>query len=209
MENPKFFGQLLIITAPSGAGKTSLIKSLLQTEDQLKVAVSHTTRPIRPGEREGSDYFFVSKESFRKQREAGEFFESAEVFGHLYGTGIKDLETKLSSGVDVILEIDWQGAKQVRSQVCHSVWVFIAPPSINALQTRLETRGQDSRHTINDRMNAAREEISHWKDADYLIINDAFDVALAQLRSIVNVMRLRTSREKDSLTNLMNALITK
>ena len=200
-------GQLLIISAPSGAGKTSLIKALLDRDARVEVSVSHTTRPMRPGEQEGVNYFFVSQENFESMREAGAFFESAEVFGHFYGTSLTQLETRLSEGADVILEIDWQGAQQVRKLLPDSAWLFILPPSIDALKTRLQTRGQDNDETIEVRMRAARDEMSHWDEADYLIINDDFDTALGELQAVVRSLRLRTGQQQSALHDLIEDLL--
>ena len=200
-------GQLLIISAPSGAGKTSLIKALVDAETRIEVSVSHTTRPMRPGERDGINYYFVSEAEFLSLRDAGAFFEWAEVFGNFYGTGIAQLEARLAEGADVILEIDWQGAQQVRRLLPDSAWAFILPPSVDALKSRLQSRGQDNDNTIDVRMGAARSEISHWEEADYLIINDDFDTALTELRAVVHSLRLRTSQQRIVLDELINSLL--
>ena len=200
-------GQLLIVSAPSGAGKTSLIKALMEQDQRVEVSVSHTTRPQRPGEVEGVNYFFVSTETFHEMREAGAFFESAEVFGHFYGTSLTQLEARLSDGADVILEIDWQGAQQVRKLLPDSTWLFILPPSLKALKARLQARGQDAEATIEIRMRAARDEMSHWDEADYLIINDQFDSALEALQALVRSLRLRTGQQQSVLQNLIEDLL--
>ena len=201
-------GQLLIVSAPSGAGKTSLIKALMEQDQRVEVSVSHTTRPQRPGEVEGVNYFFISTETFHEMREAGAFFESAEVFGHFYGTSLTQLEARLSDGADVILEIDWQGAQQVRKLLPDSAWLFILPPSLEALKSRLQARGQDAEDTIDLRMRAARDEMSHWDEADYLIINDQFDVALEALQALVRSLRLRTGQQQSTLQDLIEDLLT-
>ena len=201
-------GQLLIVSAPSGAGKTSLIKALMEQDQRVEVSVSHTTRPQRPGEVEGVNYFFVSTETFHEMREAGAFFEFAEVFGHLYGTSLTQLEARLSDGADVILEIDWQGAQQVRKLLPDSAWLFILPPSLEALKSRLQARGQDAEDTIDLRMRAARDEMSHWDEADYLIINNQFDVALEALQALVRSLRLRTGQQQSALQDLIEDLLT-
>lgn len=201
-------GQLLIVSAPSGAGKTSLIKALMEQDQRVEVSVSHTTRPQRPGEVEGVNYFFISTETFHEMREAGAFFESAEVFGHFYGTSLTQLEARLSDGADVILEIDWQGAQQVRELLPDSAWLFILPPSLEALKSRLEARGQDAEDTIDLRMRAARDEMSHWDEADYLIINDQFDSALEALQALVRSLRLRTGQQQSALQDLIEDLLT-
>ena len=200
-------GQLLIISAPSGAGKTSLIKALVDSDDRIEVSVSHTTRPQRPGEQDGKNYFFVSETTFLSLRENGAFFEWAEVFGHHYGTRIAQLEARLAQGADVVLEIDWQGAQQVRKLVPDSAWAFILPPSIDSLKARLESRGQDNDDTIGVRMAAAQAEISHWEEADYLIINENFDNALTDLRAVVQSLRLRTSQQRLALNELIAHLL--
>ena len=195
------------MSAPSGAGKTSLIKALMEQDQRVEVSVSHTTRPQRPGEVEGVNYFYVSTETFHEMREAGAFFESAEVFGHFYGTSLTQLEARLSGGADVILEIDWQGAQQVRKLLPDSAWLFILPPSLKALKARLQARGQDAEDTIEIRMRAARDEMSHWDEADYLIINDQFDSALEALQALVRSLRLRTGQQQSVLQNLIEDLI--
>ena len=200
-------GQLLIVSAPSGAGKTSLIKALMEQDQRVEVSVSHTTRPQRPGEVEGVNYFFISTETFQEMREAGAFFESAEVFGHFYGTSLTQLEARLSDGADVILEIDWQGAQQVRQLLPDSAWLFILPPSLEALKSRLQARGQDADDTIEIRMRAARDEMSHWDEADYLIINDQFNSALEALQALVRSLRLRTGQQQSALQNLIEDLL--
>ena len=195
------------MSAPSGAGKTSLIKALMEQDQRVEVSVSHTTRPQRPGEVEGVNYFFILTETFHEMREAGAFFESAEVFGHFYGTSLIQLEARLSDGADVILEIDWQGAQQVRKLLPDSAWLFILPPSLRALKARLQARGQDAEDTIEIRMRAARDEMSHWDEADYLIINDQFDSALEALQALVRSLRLRTGQQQSVLQNLIEDLL--
>ena len=177
---------MLIVSAPSGAGKTSLIKALMEKDQRVEVSVSPTTRPQRPGEVEGVNYFFISTETFDEMREAGAFFESAEVFGHFYGTSLTQLEVRLSDGADVILEIDWQGANQVRSVFKSGVSIFVLPPSVGELRQRLFDRGKDSVVVIERRMAEARKEISHWKDADYVIINDNFQIACEKLQQLLS-----------------------
>ena len=195
------------MSAPSGAGKTSLIKALIEQDQRVEVSVSHTTRPQRPSELEGVNYFFVSTETFHEMREAGAFFEFAEVFGHFYGTSLTQLEARLSDGADVILEIDWQGAQQVRKLLPDSAWLFILPPSLEALKSRLQARGQDAEDTIEIRMRAARDEMSHWDEADYLIINDQFDSALEALQALVRSLRLRTVQQGSAIQNLIEDLL--
>lgn len=179
----------------------------MEQDERVEVSVSHTTRPQRPGEAEGVNYFFISTEVFHEMREAGAFFESAEVFGHLYGTSLAQLESRLSDGADVILEIDWQGAQQVRKLLPDSAWLFILPPSLDALRARLHARGQDEEDTIDIRMRAARDEMSHWDEADYLIINDEFETALEALQALVRSLRLRTGQQQSALQDLIEDLL--
>jgi len=170
-------GTLFIFSAPSGAGKTSLVKALLQAMDGIEVSVSHTTRPPRPGEVDGVDYHFVDVPTFEKMVAEGAFLEHARVFDNYYGTARSSVEARLQAGVDVILEIDWQGARLVREQ--------FLPPSREALEVRLRGRGQDSDEVIARRMRDAVREMSHYAEFDYLVINDDFEVALGELRAIV------------------------
>lgn len=201
-------GTLYTISAPSGAGKTSLVNALLnQGDTRLCVSVSHTTRPRRPGETHGVNYHFVSREEFLTMRAAGTFLESAEVFGNLYGTSALWVQSQLSSGMDVILEIDWQGADQVR-QLIDTKGIFILPPSLETLQHRLDSRGQDDQATIDRRMQQAHDEISHYEAADYLIINDDFDTALDDLRAIVRAARLEQAHQLNNRGDLLRNLLT-
>ena len=201
-------GTLYTISAPSGAGKTSLVAALLNGGDrQLCVSVSHTTRPQRPGEVEGANYHFVSHAQFVTMRERGVFLESAEVFGNLYGTSREWVDAQLQAGRDVILEIDWQGAAQVRSLVPATRSIFILPPSLDALRQRLIARGQDDSSTIDRRMEQARQEISHYTEADFLIINEQFDTALDDLRAIFRAMRLTRAHQLLDHTDLLRELL--
>jgi guanylate kinase len=201
-------GTLYIISAPSGAGKTSLIKALLQQDPQLVVSVSHTTRAKRPGEVEGQDYHFVSVDQFNALIEQGQFLEYAEVFGNKYGTSQSWVRTQLASGRDVILEIDWQGAQQVRRLMRETVTVFILPPSRATLRERLAKRGQDSDATIAQRMAAAMDEMSHYPEYDYLVINDRFEVALDQLASLFKARRLRQEVQQQVQADLLRELLS-
>ncbi|MDY6889973.1 MAG: guanylate kinase [Pseudomonadota bacterium] len=201
-------GTLYIISAPSGAGKTSLIKALLQQDPQLVVSVSHTTRAKRPGEVEGQDYHFVSVDQFNALIEQGQFLEYAEVFGNKYGTSQSWVRTQLASGRDVILEIDWQGAQQVRRLMRETVTVFILPPSRATLRERLAKRGQDSDTTIAQRMAAAMDEMSHYPEYDYLVINDRFEVALDQLASLFKARRLRQEVQQQVQADLLRELLS-
>ncbi len=189
-------GTLYTISAPSGAGKTSLVNALLADGDNaLCVSISHTTRTMRPGEQNGVNYHFVSLEQFQSMRNAGDFLESAEVFGNLYGTSRIWVQEQLDQGMDVILEIDWQGAEQVRKLIKPVKSIFILPPSLPTLQERLTGRGQDDEATISGRMQLAKNEISHYGEADYLVINDQFDSALDDLRAIIRAARLEREQQ--------------
>jgi guanylate kinase len=184
-------GTLYIISAPSGAGKTSLVKALLARVDGVAVSVSHTTRAPRPGEQDGVDYHFIDKARFETLVTAGEFLEHAQVFGNYYGTRRATLEERLKAGLDVILEIDWQGARQAFEAFPHAVKVFILPPSRGALYRRLQGRGQDSEEVIQRRMAEAVSEMRHYDEYHYLVFNDEFDTALAELEALFRAGRLR------------------
>jgi guanylate kinase len=199
-------GSLFILCAPSGAGKTSLVKELLAQEPAIRLSVSYTTRPPRAGERDGVDYHFVSREEFLRREAAGEFLESAFVHGNHYGTSLAWIERQLAEG-DVLLEIDWQGAAQVRRLTRDSVSIFILPPSFAALGERLRTRGLDSETVIASRLAAARDEMRHVAEFDYVIINDDFGRAVADLRAVVHAARLRTPLELDRRHGLLNGLL--
>ena len=198
---------LFIVTAPSGAGKTSLVKALVESTDALYVSVSHTTRAPREAEVDGVNYNFVSQEQFFAMREAQEFFESAEVYGNFYGTSKTWVNEQLDAGTDVILEIDWQGARQVREQHPEACSIFILPPSLKALTERLTGRGQDDADTIARRMQQAVAEISHVEEADYIVVNDDFDKALSELRGLVLAQRLLADVQLDRLTPMLAELL--
>jgi guanylate kinase len=178
-------GNLFIISAPSGAGKTSLVKALVDSTPEVVVSVSHTTREMRPGEVDGENYFFSSYDKFLQMIKKNEFLEYAKVFGHFYGTSIASVEQQLEQGLKVILEIDWQGAEQVREQIYGTQSIFILPPSKQELQARLRGRGQDSEETIIRRMRDAESEISHFDEFDHIVLNDDFDQALHDLTALV------------------------
>ena len=178
-------GQLFVISAPSGAGKTSLVRALMERSDTTGVAISHTTRARRPEETDGINYHFVTEVEFTAMVDDGEFLESATVFEHLYGTSTSAVNLILHQGKHLILEIDWQGAAQVRQKLPGAQSIFIFPPSLSALRDRLETRAQDDVETVDKRMSAAFEELSHWREFDYLIVNDHFDTALAELQAVI------------------------
>jgi guanylate kinase len=188
-------GLLFVITAPSGAGKTSLISALLKDDDRLFLSVSHTTRAPRPGEREGREYHFVSEDTFAAMLGRGEFLESAEVHGHRYGTSHRAIAEAMAGGHDLVLEIDWQGAQQVRRLLPGCTGIFLLPPSLAELERRLRARGHDSEAVIRRRMENAREELLHAPEFDYAIINAEFDVARRDLKAIIRSERLRTPRQ--------------
>lgn len=200
-------GQLYIIAAPSGAGKTSLIRAFLQAETGIALSISHTTRPKRPGEVDGVDYHFVTPDVFQAQVAAGDFLEHAQVFGNFYGTSQSAVTQQLATGQDVILEIDWQGAQQVRRLMPQCIGIFIVPPTRAALLTRLQQRNQDSAAVIEGRMQAARDEMTHYPEFDYLIVNEVFATALADLQAIVRGQRLTLMRQQGVLQALLNDLL--
>jgi guanylate kinase len=179
-------GSLFIIAAPSGGGKTSLVNALLKNDHRLVLSVSHTTRAARPGEVDGQHYHFVTESEFEKMVKNGDFMEHARVFDHHYGTNSDSVASQLEQGHDVILEIDWQGARQVRSVFPDCCPVFIIPPSLEDLRKRLTGRGQDSAQVIQRRMRDAQAEISHWAEFDHLVVNDDFETALEELQAIIN-----------------------
>lgn len=197
-------GLLFIVSSPSGGGKTSLVKTLLEAEPQLRLSVSYTTRPPRPGEEDGRDYHFVSAPEFERMLEAGEFLESAVIYGNRYGTSQKLIEREQAQGRDVVLEIDWQGAQQIRRVMRQVVSVFILPPSPEVLEARLRARGQDSEDVVARRLASAREEISHVSEYEYVIINDDFNRAAQDLRSIIRAERLKLARQLARNVNLVN-----
>jgi guanylate kinase len=204
----KNIGKLYIISAPSGAGKTSLVRQLLVEVDNLIVSISHTTRPIRPGETQGEDYFFVSAAQFQDSLANQELLEHALVFDHYYGTAKATVENSLSKGLDVILEIDWQGAQQIRKIRPDCLSIFILPPSTEILEQRLHNRGQDDDQVIVRRMRDAVTEISHHTEFDYILVNDAFDRALTELKSIIIANRLTKERQQHHLKSLIAALLS-
>jgi len=181
-----------MIVAPSGAGKSSLVDALLQADAGLKLSLSTTTRAPRSGEVDGKNYRFVSKEAFIQEKEQGHFLEWAEVHGHFYGTSKPWIDAQMQAGSDVVLEIDWQGAQQIRKLIPSAQWIFIFPPSINALEERLRKRGQDDEATITRRLAAAHVELLHAHEADYIVVNDSFDQALVDLKHILASSRLRS-----------------
>jgi guanylate kinase len=200
-------GTLYTVSAPSGAGKTSLVTALVESNPEVCVSVSHTTRPMRPGEQNGVNYHFVSHETFEQMLEEGAFLEHAQVFSNLYGTSQRWVQEQLNQGMDVILEIDWQGAQQVRKLMPDTVSLFILPPSLACLRQRLTGRGQDDASVIEARMSEAINEISHYVAADYLIINDDFTIALAQFQALITSQHLRLARQAERHRHLLQELL--
>jgi len=201
-------GLLLIVSAPSGAGKTSLVAALLERDPQLTMSVSHTTRERRLREQDGVNYHFVSRDAFLEMAGRDEFLEHAEVFGHLYGTSSGSVATERDKGRDVILEIDYQGARQIRARYPDAISIFILPPSRTTLAQRLEKRGEDSESVIRERLAKARSEIASYAEYDYLVVNDAFQDALDDLAAIVRAERLRLGRQHARLGSLLNELLS-
>jgi len=203
-------GNLFILSAPSGAGKSSLINALLKQESSrpMQVSVSHTTRDARPGENNGEHYHFVSVNHFKKQIKQNAFYEYAEVFDNYYGTSEVAIDEQLAQGIDVFLDIDWQGAQQVRMKKPSVTTIFISPPSKDELEKRLRGRGQDSDDVIASRMAQAQAECSHFQEFDYIIINDDFDQALVDLTTIVNNQRLKRSQQVGQHKALLNELVS-
>lgn len=200
-------GTLYIVSAPSGAGKTSLVKALIDSEAQIRVSVSHTTRAMRPGEVDGVNYHFTSREQFHAMLDKAEFLEHAEVFGNLYGTSQEWVKQTLREGFDLILEIDWQGAQQVRRLMPESKSIFILPPTQEALRHRLTNRGQDSGEIIEQRMREAVSEMSHYVEYDYLLINDDFAHALSDLKAIFRSNQLLQNPQQQRHSGLLSELL--
>jgi guanylate kinase len=201
-------GNLFIVAAPSGGGKTSLVRKLVGSLKDIVISISHTTRSLRPGESEGVDYFYVDQPTFIRMAENGEFLEHATVFNHFYGTSQAQITQRLEAGIDVVLDIDWQGAEQIRHSFPESVSIFIIPPSMDILKQRLVDRKRDDEQTIERRMQSARDELSHYNEFDYLIVNDDFDKAAAELMSIVVAQRLRTHRQSEQQSKLLSFLLS-
>ncbi|MGP4842844.1 guanylate kinase [Marinobacter sp. 1Y8] len=208
MTQPAGKGTLYIVSAPSGAGKTSLVAAMLARDPALCVSVSHTTRPMRPGEQDGINYHFTEREVFTSMINKSAFLEHAEVFGNYYGTSQHWVEETLEQGRDVILEIDWQGAVQVRRLLPDCVSIFIVPPSPESLRERLTGRGQDAPEVIERRLREAADECSHALEFDYLVVNDQFDQALGDLLSIVRAQRLRVEPQEVRHADLLSALVS-
>jgi len=192
------------VVAPSGAGKTSLVDALLKREPNIHLSPSYTTRAPRQGEKDGVDYFFISREKFEKMIAAGEFLEHADVYGNYYGTSRKWIESELAGDHDVLLEIDWQGAHQVRKLFPHMAGIFILPPSLGELRNRLKSRGKDSPEAIEKRMASARDEISHVLEFEYIIVNEQFEAALADLVAVVRAARVSRAQQSVRLSGLID-----
>ena len=204
-------GSLFIITAASGTGKTSLVKQLLATTNDLTVSVSHTTREPRPGEIDGHHYHFTDVDKFVTAISESQFLEHAEVFGNYYGTSEQSVRAQLDAGVDVILEIDWQGALQGKKIFTDAIMIFILPPSIATLRQRLSTRGQDSMEVIEQRLAGAVNEMAQYVNFDYVIINDSFEVALTELKAIIvadrQTLKRQQQRYQRTITNLLSNIV--
>lgn len=205
---PTLAGSLYIVSAPSGAGKTSLVNALIQSVPDIMVSVSYTTRAMRPGEQHGVHYYFVDIPQFERMLAEQRFLEHAKVFDNYYGTSRDWVREQLAKGVDVILEIDWQGARQIKQQIPESVGVFILPPSANTLEARLRSRGQDSDEVIQRRMRDAINEMAHYREYDYLVVNDHFDTALRDLKAIVLSRRLRQAVQAERLGPVLAKLLS-
>ena len=201
-------GTLYIVAAPSGAGKSSIVNAVLARDNDIALSISFTSRAARPGERHAQHYHFISADEFKAMIRAGDFFEYAEVHGDWKGTARQSVEPQLAAGKDVLLEIDWQGARQVRDKVPGAVSVFILPPSRQALDERMRKRGQDSESVIAQRLAAAREEMSHYGEFDYVIVNEVFETAVAEMCSIFTASRLRREAQKVRHAGLIQALLT-
>lgn len=207
MMSETVYGNVYIVAAPSGGGKTSLVRALLASVADIDVSVSHTTRQARPGETDGKDYFFVDEQRFLAMVNDGDFVEHAEVFGRYYGTSQAQINARLAAGVDVVLDIDWQGARQIRARFPDAISVFIVPPSLTILRERLHARKQDDETVINARMLQAQDEMSHFSEFDYLLINDDFERTALELQSIVLANRLKTTRQSAKHVKLLSLLL--
>lgn len=204
----QYLGSLFIVAAPSGGGKTSLVKKLVRELGDIDVSISHTTRDMRAAEVSGVDYFFVDEPEFQRMVNAGKFVEHARVFNHYYGTSVAQLQDRLRAGIDIVLDIDWQGAQQIKRTFADAVSIFIVPPSLDILKQRLMDRRRDDAQVIQDRMQQACDEMSHYNEFDYLIVNDSFEVAAAELQAIVIAQRLRMSRQVVQQRKLLSFLLS-
>jgi len=200
-------GTLYIVAAPSGAGKSSIVNATLARDPRISLSISFTSRAARPGERHAQHYHFVSADAFQRMIDAGDFFEYARVHGDWKGSARQSVEPQLAAGQDVLLEIDWQGARQVREKVPDAVSVFILPPSRDALEQRMRKRGQDTEEVIAQRLSAAREEMSHYGEFDYVIVNEVFDTAVDEMCAIFTASRLRREQQQAEHGGLIDALL--
>ncbi len=200
-------GTLYIVAAPSGAGKSSLVNAVLSRETGIALSISFTSRKARPGERHAQHYHFISKEDFEAMIAKGDFFEHALVHGDYKGTAKQSVEPQLAAGKDVLLEIDWQGARQVREKLPDVISIFILPPSKEALETRMRNRGQDTEQVITQRLANAREEMSHYSEFDYVIVNEHFDAAVSELRAIFQAQRLKQDAQQQRYEGLIKTLL--
>ncbi|QBS12043.1 guanylate kinase [Legionella geestiana] len=201
-------GSVFVVAAPSGGGKTSLVKALVRDIADIVVSTSHTTREQRPGEVDGVDYFFIDEPAFEAMVAEEAFVEHARVFGHYYGTSVAEIRERLANGLDVVLDIDWQGAAQIRRLFPGAVTVFVIPPSLTVLRERLEKRGRDNEAVIDSRMEQARAEMQHFSEFDYLIVNDVFEEASEALKAIVMSERHRVARQAMSHRKLLSTLLS-
>ncbi|MFQ3185176.1 MAG: guanylate kinase [Marinomonas primoryensis] len=204
----KHKGNLFILSAPSGAGKSTLYKALLNQDDKVRISISHTTRAPRTGEEHGREYYFIDNESFLDMIAEDAFFEHAQVFDNYYGTSKESIFGMLEQGLDVILEIDWQGARQIRQFYPEAIGIFILPPSLPALEERLRSRATDTDDVIQRRMAKAVNEMSHYHEYDFVVVNDDFDAALSQMTAIFMAMRAKTPVMQEKSGNLINDLLS-
>lgn len=203
-----FPGNVFIVAAPSGGGKTSLVRNLIDTLDDIEVSVSHTTRAMRPGEKDGVDYFFVTQAEFLNMVNENAFVEHAFVFDQYYGTSVAQINARVAAGTDVVLDIDWQGAQQIRRTFPQAISIFILPPSLAVLKDRLQGRRQDEEQVIIERMHRAQDELSHFVEFDYLIVNDQFTQAALDLQAIVLANRLTLQRQSAKVGKLLSFLLS-
>lgn len=202
-----YIGRLIVIAAPSGGGKTSLIAKLIETNKRLVKSISYTTRPKRPGEENGVNYHFVTDSEFQELLDRNLFLEHAEVYGCKYGTSQLWVENQLAKGIDIILDIDWQGARSIKELFPKSINIFLLPPSIKELKARLKNRGQDSDEVIQKRIKLAKDDISHYSEFDYVVVNDSFDAALNDLQAIIKSLRLKNDIQKIKQATLLQQLL--
>src|ERR1700730_6076166 len=200
-------GRLYVVSAPSGTGKTSLVKALMEREPRIRFSVSYTTRKARPNEIPGRDYHFVTMERFAEMAAHGEFLEHAQVFDNYYGTGVRAVEEALDNGEQLLLEIDWQGARQVRARLSEARSIFILPPSRSSLEQRLKARSTDTEAVIKRRLEDAAQDIAHWAEFDYVVINDRFEQALNELLAIVEDRGSHLDKQRPEVTRLVMELL--